>query len=55
MSACIDISDNDSDEVTAENRELSLIIITNDDFQLELRWEQAESLYKNLKGFFDES
>lgn len=46
--------DNDGDEFVVENAELSWIKVTACGVTIEMRWEQAESLYRGLRVFFDD-
>jgi len=50
----IDATSDDDDEVSVENAELSWIRIATAGVTLELRWEQAESLFRNLRPFFED-
>jgi len=54
MEIQIDISQDEFEDVTVENAELSYIRLNAGGIQVELSWEQAESLYRNLRGFFDD-
>lgn len=44
----------DDDEVTVENAELSCVKVGVAGVELELRWEQAENLFRGLRPFFEE-
>lgn len=55
MDVEIDISANESDKFTVENDVLNLIVAKNCGFQVSMTWEQAKSLYEEIKGYFDES
>lgn len=50
----IDVTGDEDDEVTVENTELAWIQIGVAGVTLELRWEQADSLFRNLRPFFEE-
>jgi hypothetical protein len=50
----IDATSDEDVEVSVENAELSWIRIAVAGVTLELRWEQADSLFRNLRPFFDD-
>lgn len=49
-----DVTGDEETEVTVENAELSWIRIAVAGVTLELRWEQADSLFRNLRPFFED-
>ena len=51
----IDLSGDDDDEFMVENAELSWIKATACGVTIEMRWKQAESLYRGLREFFDDA
>lgn len=55
MNVDVNISSNDTSEFTVENDIENLIVLTNCGFQVSMTWEQAKSVYENIKGYFDES